>query len=157
MAFYQEYRFCVDILDPDLLLGDGVCHNFGNYNSAACEFDYGDCDEFNKKYPNCKADYPEYLNNGRCDEGLYNTEECGWDGGDCLTFAGKSFPAECSVSYGDLIGDGSTCHGGDYNTPECNFDDGDCSTFNTKYPKCKVVVPSWVGNGRCGCLLLHRA
>ncbi len=86
MAFYQEFRFCIGISDPDLL-GDGVCQNYGNYNSAACEFDYGDCDDFNDEYPNCKAVNPENLNNSWCDGGLYDTEECGWDGGDCLVTA----------------------------------------------------------------------
>jgi hypothetical protein len=68
--FYQEFRFCIGIANPDLL-GDGMCHNLDNYNSATCEFDRGDCHAFNEEYPNCKAVYPdEYLNNRRCDGGL---------------------------------------------------------------------------------------
>ena len=130
MAFYQEFRFCIGISNPSLL-GDGRCHNFENYNSAACEFDNGDCDAFNDKYPNCKADYPdEFLSNGLCNGGVYNTEECGWDGGDCIAF-NNQYPA-CDADNPFMVGN-SDCDT-DLDTPECGRDGGDCLTFAERFP-----------------------
>lgn len=77
MAFYQEIRYCI-VSDPSLL-GDGICHNFGLYNTAGCGFDGGDCDKFNAQYTrdgvnNCTAPYPVFLEDGKCDGGdVYST------------------------------------------------------------------------------------
>ena len=76
MAFYQEIRYCI-VSDPSLL-GDGICHNFGLYNTAGCGFDGGDCDGFNANYThdgvnNCTAPYPFFLGDGKCDGGDVET------------------------------------------------------------------------------------
>ncbi len=72
--------------DPErrhFLLGDDYCHGF--MNTPECNFDGGDCLEFNAKYPNCTFDdmQPGLIGDGSCDGGRYNSLECGWDGGDC--------------------------------------------------------------------------
>jgi len=67
-----------------LLIGNGACNfNLEEYNTAACEWDGGDCIE-NNKYPKCRIDDDCMwsFDNGRCDE-KYNSAEYGWDGGDC--------------------------------------------------------------------------
>ena len=66
---------------PDLL-GDGVCQG-GPYNTEECDWDGGDCTEFNDLYPNCTVPFPELIGNGWCSGGIYDVESCGWDGGDC--------------------------------------------------------------------------
>eukprot|EP00979_Chaetoceros_neogracilis_P009524 scaffold2166_cov144-Chaetoceros_neogracile.AAC.2 len=116
----QDYPNC-NVQYPGWI-GDGKCQKFGNYNTAECGFDGGDCDTFNK-YPNCIA-YPSRLGDGNCqNSGYYNTAECGFDGGDCEDFNSK-FP-NCTVWNPKYFGDG-ICDGGDYNTAECGFDGGDC-------------------------------
>ena len=39
----------------------------GVYNTEICNFDGGDCLEFNSKYPDCKNAYPESVGNGYSD------------------------------------------------------------------------------------------
>ena len=104
-------------------IGDGSCDG-GEYNTLACEWDGGDCLEFNAKYPECKnVEKPYWIGDEGCDGDEYNTLACGWDGGDCLEFNGK-YP-ECNVDRTYWIGDGS-CDGGSYNTTECGYDGGNC-------------------------------
>ena len=66
MAFYQDIQYC--IVPEITLLGDSICHNlFDKYNTAGCNFEEGDCKDFNKKYPKCDADYPDlFLGDGKC-------------------------------------------------------------------------------------------
>jgi hypothetical protein len=115
-------------------LGDGYCDG-GDYNTAECGFDDGDCEEFNAKYPNCTVTAPAQIGNGYCNSGDENTAECGFDGGDC----------DCIVPYPSKIGDGN-CDGGSYDTAECGFDGGDCDFLN-KYPNC--TSPQLIGDGYC--------
>ena len=70
-----------DVPEPELL-GDGVCQG-GSYNTEECNYDKGDCIQFNLEYPDCKAPFPEFIGNGMCSGGDYDTEACGYDGGDC--------------------------------------------------------------------------
>ena len=84
MAFVQNFNYCA-VPNP-LLLGDGICHNYGKHNTAGCTFDGGDCIKFNQDYTKCKAPFPDLLGDGRCDGGEYNTIECLFDNGDCLEF-----------------------------------------------------------------------
>jgi hypothetical protein len=107
----QDYPNCN--VDYPSWIGNGYCEG-GDYNTAECGFDGGDCDYFNN-YPNCNAQPPWRIGDGYCDGGDYNTAECGFDGGDC----------DCNVPYPEKIGDGF-CNGDDYNTAECEFDGGDC-------------------------------
>ena len=61
---------------------DGRCDG-GDYNTVECNYDGGDCTEFNENYPNCNVDSPYKVGDNFCDKGDYDTEECGYDGGDC--------------------------------------------------------------------------
>jgi|AntRauTorckE5430_2_1112549.scaffolds.fasta_scaffold23765_1 hypothetical protein len=121
-------------------IGDGICHggtqfNGGDYNTAECGFDGGDCEEFNAKYPNCNVANPSWIGAGHCNGGDYNTAACGFDGGDCDFF--NKYPDCSTANYLPWrIGDGE-CHG-DYNTAECGFDDGDCGNPNS-FPVWPVV------------------
>ena len=57
----------------------------GVYNTEICNFDGGDCLEFNSKYPDCKNAYPERVGDVYCNiEGDHHTDICGFDGGDCI-------------------------------------------------------------------------
>eukprot|EP00429_Kryptoperidinium_foliaceum_P019941 CAMPEP_0176047242 /NCGR_PEP_ID=MMETSP0120_2-20121206/23462_1 /TAXON_ID=160619 /ORGANISM="Kryptoperidinium foliaceum, Strain CCMP 1326" /LENGTH=152 /DNA_ID=CAMNT_0017380657 /DNA_START=133 /DNA_END=590 /DNA_ORIENTATION=+ len=88
-----------------------------------CDFDGGDCLEFNALYPDCAVQIPSDIGDGLCHGGFYNTIECDFDGGDCTDFNAK-YP-DCLVEYPYYIGDGE-CDGGNYNTEKCGFDGGDC-------------------------------
>lgn len=65
---------------------DGVCYG-GPLNSLACEFEGGDCINFNLAYPDCKnvnlTYVQERIGDSYCDEDL-NIAGCGFDGGDCI-------------------------------------------------------------------------
>merc|ERR1712071_410246 len=65
-------------------IGNGECWG-GPYNTPECEFDGGDCMQFNEDYPDCHVDDPWLIGTGYCSGGAYNTPECGFDGGDCLS------------------------------------------------------------------------
>ena len=115
------------------LLGDTLCDG-GIYNTPECNYDGGDCLDFNLQYPSCNVPKPFSIGDGFCDGGAYNTPECGFDGRDCTEIEG--YP-NCTVPISSHLGDGY-CLGGVYNTPECGYDLGDCSDFNEDLPKCQV-------------------
>ena len=154
MAFYQEIRYCI-VPDPSLL-GDGICQNFDKYNTPGCNFDDGDCSDFNgKKYSNdvdgraskkCKAPYPFLLDDDKCDGPKYNNPECNYDEKACIEFNNR-YP-NCTVEKPSLIGNGK-CDGGDYNTSDCGWDGEDCLDFWALHPNCDVDKPSWIGDGIC--------
>lgn len=115
-----------------------VSSNRSTLNTYECQFDGGDCLEFNVAYPLCNVEKPSLISNGVCDGGDYNTERCGYDGGDC-----------CEIEPSDPnLGDGK-CHGGNYNTRACGFDKGDCIEFNRNFPSCFVESPFLVGDEEC--------
>ena len=144
MAFYQEFQRCP--VSNAALLGDGICHNIGKYNTAGCGFDNGDCLEFNQDYPGCKAQYTDLLADGRCDGGVYNTLECLFDGGDCDVF-NSEFP-ECNATYPIRIGNGYCDE--EYNTAGCGYDGADClDLYSQLYPNCIVDDLSFLGDGDC--------
>jgi hypothetical protein len=97
-----DFGDCIAVLFPNctvddtLLLGNGEC-NGGSYNVEACEYDGGDCDDFNQNYPNCVVDNPTYIGNGQCDGGPYNTTECGLDGGDCVIFINNELDDDANI------------------------------------------------------------
>lgn len=84
-------------------LADGYC-DFGDgydyYNTAACNWDGGDCCEYScadgvytcgfNGYDcldpgsdiTCEAEIQSYINDGYCDDYTYNNAACAWDGGD---------------------------------------------------------------------------
>lgn len=126
-------------------IGDGICDG-GVYNTEACGFEGGDCEDA------CDVStHAYYLADGYC-QGFsnYNTRECGYDHGDCLEFNAK-YP-DCHVKLPEKIGDG-TCdekfNGGVYFTKECGYDGGDCWKPVPGYPECHTNHPEWVGDGVC--------
>ena len=88
-------------------LADGWCDDdIGDYNTAGCTWDGGDCCEStctdstyicgaadyncldpDGQYLSCDVDYWWWLGDAFCDQNYdgYNTAACGWDGGDCCT------------------------------------------------------------------------
>jgi hypothetical protein len=147
-------------------LGNGRCDG-DKYNTAECNWDGGDCLEFNTNYPKCTAEYPHFIGDGVCNFLQHNTTECNWDGGDCNFY--RDLP-NCKVDNLLLIRD-RECDLS-YNYEGCGFDGGDCVFLNKKYPncsienlnngdcpvgkkfldyfpKCKVKDPSWIGDNVC--------
>jgi len=61
------------------------------------------------------------------------------------------FYIHCIVEYPDTIGDGFCNPLEPYYTESCGFDEGDCppSSRSEKCDDCKVVYPSFLGNGVC--------
>mmetsp|Transcript_16592 Transcript_16592/g.31431 ORF Transcript_16592/g.31431 Transcript_16592/m.31431 type:complete len:805 (+) Transcript_16592:127-2541(+) len=135
--FKEKHPFCNVSKEQRGHYGDGVCDG-STLNTYQCNFDGGDCMEFNVAYPLCDVEKPSLVGNGVCDGGDYDTERCGNDGGDC-----------CKIDPNDpQLGDGK-CHSGIYNTRGCRFDNGDCLTFNRRFPNCIVESPFLVGDGVC--------
>ena len=66
---YDEGEWCRENEEH----GDGVCHGWLNYEE--CNWDDGDCKEFNEEYPGCRAYDVPRLGDGVCD-GYQNTEAC---------------------------------------------------------------------------------
>lgn len=115
---------------------NGKCDSF--LNTPECDYDGGDCLEFNTNYPSCTVSKPYYIGDNFCDGPEYNTTECGFDGGDCIE----------DIDYGCSGAANGYCQN-IFNTEKCNYDGGDCEEFNELYPDCKVPDPSYVGDGLC--------
>ena len=96
-----------------------------------CGWDAGDCLEFHKKYPKCRAS-PSKVGNGFCNWnrlGPYaiNTKECGFDGGDCKIHNFKRMHMDCKVDDYTKIGNGKCDKNlNGYNSKACEWEDGDC-------------------------------
>ena len=128
-----------------LIRGDSLCD--GIYNTEQCNYDNGDCTDFNTQYPRCDVEHPFWIGDGVCNGGKYNTARCGYDGGDCYPIPG--YP-NCEVPIKYFLGDGLECEGGVYNSAACGYDLGDCNAFNLKYPGCPAEYPEYsIGNGYC--------
>ncbi len=82
--FFDRYPYCTIPVLNISNIGDGKCEG-GIYNTIDCDFDGGDCLEFNMQYPNCKALDPFKVGDGTCDQ-AYNIPECNFDGNDCCPF-----------------------------------------------------------------------
>ena len=126
MALYQEFRYC-RVPNPDVL-GNGFCNNFNFlFNTKACGFDGGDCLDFNKERPGCKACDINRVGDGYCDGPEYNNKACGYDGGDCEDF-NKKFPG-CKAGQPYWIENNSCQAAFDrpgVMTEECKWDNGQC-------------------------------
>mmetsp|Transcript_5342 Transcript_5342/g.7944 ORF Transcript_5342/g.7944 Transcript_5342/m.7944 type:complete len:812 (+) Transcript_5342:55-2490(+) len=141
--FLMEHPNCLVMYWDSYNIGNGVCEK--DYNTQDCNYDGGDCIQFNNDFPNCTATHPFNIQDDVCDGGDYNTEECGFDGGDCIKF-NEGFP-NCDVVNPSWIGNGKCDDSGDYNTEKCGYDGGDC--YKPEYPDCKGINPSYIGNGIC--------
>jgi len=142
-------------------VGDGYCNYNtagGDFNSAACDYDGGDCcaetcvdgnsvcgtngfvckDPEHTVAPNCTIDtnFATFLwiGDGYCNHNTvgadFNSEGCGWDGGDCC--------AETCVDGTSVCGtNGFVCKDPEYTiAPDCPIDPN-FATFE------------WIGNGYC--------
>lgn len=144
-----EGRDCYDCMmhdDPSFnvsKLGDGVCDG-GDYQTESCYYDGGDCLNFIEDYPNCDAEFPSLIGDGKC-HSEYDNEECGGDGGDCQNFKELHDLENCDVEDIDRIGDG-ICDGGDYLSEECAFDGGDCGNCTLGD---KTMSIDYIGDGLC--------
>ena len=128
-----------------LIRGDSLCDAI--YNVEKCNYDNGDCTNFNAEYPRCNVENPFWIGDGVCHGGAYNTARCGFDGGDCYPIPG--YP-NCEVPITFFLGDGLECEGGVYNTAACGYDLGDCHAFNMLYPGCPAEYPEYsIGTGYC--------
>ncbi len=137
--FYRRYPNCVapeDQSDLDMFdlakqfFGDGTCYG-GPLNTLGCEFEDGDCVNYNLAFPTCKGvnrtHVQESVGNGICDE-IFMHEDCDYDGGDCCPY---------SIIKDPSFGDGH-CNGGIYGTKRCGYDNGDCNDFIRAYPDCPL-------------------
>jgi hypothetical protein len=82
--FKGIYPYCKIAKSEIPKFGNDVCDG-GVLNSIACDFDGGDCLNYNLAYPNCEAAAPKLIGNGICDQ-QYNNRECGYDGADCCPY-----------------------------------------------------------------------
>lgn len=111
---------CPVVLDPRF--GDGSCNVEPFFNEEGCNFDHGDCFQYNL-LTECWVDEPGLIGNGECDDiSPYNTMRCNFDGGDCLVFNEQK--KDCHDFPAIFVGDGHCDQL--LNTTECEFDGGDC-------------------------------
>ena len=71
-------------------LGNGICDAGAAYNNEVCNFDEGDCDQYNALVEQgcaVSASDASRLGDGVCDGGIFVLEGCNLDGGDCEPIA----------------------------------------------------------------------
>ena len=82
-------------------LGDGTCDG-GEYNTAQCGFDGGDCEQYNalveQGCPVPNNSDASRLGDGICDGGIFVAEGCDLDGGDCQ-------PVEWALVGNPIVGE----------------------------------------------------
>jgi hypothetical protein len=79
----EECNILEALHENDIVLGNGICDP--ELNIKSCNFDNGDCAEFNSSFPQCSVPIPSKVGNGICDDFFpYNSKLCGYDGGDCI-------------------------------------------------------------------------
>ena len=110
--FYRTYPYCNIEDDEVIKFGDGICDG-GLLNSIECDFDGGDCINFNIAYPNCETLEPTRIGDGTCDE-VYNNEDCKYDGADCCPFGDPARLDE--LEDGNQLKNQDQCDGGQYST-----------------------------------------
>ena len=143
---YYDWLDCVSQLPDYSEYEDGWC-NGGLYNTFECEYDGGDCHEFNHQYPDCDVELPYRVGENVCWAGSYNTPQCGYDGGDCVEFNEK-YPncqfyeilPHFGIEYPDSVGDGRCDE--QLNIPECEWDGGDCCGRNGQTEGCPTKAPT---------------
>ena len=135
------------------MLGNGIC-NGGLYNTKDCDFDNGDCEEFNVNFPGCAALEPSKVKNGKCDNAIdgHNTELCKFDGGDCdnyNAFKNDKKNKKCTIEGDfDLLFNGR-CDDSVFNIKDCGDENGECKEFNKLKGKCVTTKPWTVGDSVC--------
>jgi len=133
--FYDRYPKCNSTDDAFELanqhFGDGVCYG-GPLNNLGCEFEGGDCVNFNLAFPLCKGDdrinVQESVGNGTC-EVMFMSADCDYDGGDCCPY---------DIINNPSFGNGE-CNGGMMASMECGYDNTDCFSFINQFSKCPLT------------------
>lgn len=169
---YPDCDINAMIVGDAVLMGNGRCDL--ELNTPSCNFDAGDCREFNSdEYEDCRATFnasnetgldPSRLGDGMChNEWPYNTRACRYDGFDCLVMVEKQMvetqfevPGYPGCRVTDIasalaLGDGN-CNAMN-NSTECQWDGGDCvEAFRRRHipglPGCIAFV-EWIGDGIC--------
>jgi len=147
----KKYPGCFfDGMDIDRI-GDDDCDG-GKYNTEECGWDGGDCLEFNRRYPNCNVDSPDWINDNMCDGSQYNNAACGWDGGDCLfnekpdkgcigSISSTSFGKTRAWCQYKCMDEGSRCKAYDFRTgfnDRCRIFSSYSSMTNDSYSTCYI-------------------
>ena len=146
-CFVEEYPTCV-VRFPSKI-GDGICDG-QEYNLEACDWDGGDCKEWNLRYPYCNAFDIDTAGDGICQMEL-NRFECGWDGYDCIEYNSR-YP-NCTAFEPFRVGDGYCDEA--YNVTDCGWDGGDCIgtvepyDYDIEYPYCNAREREKIGDGVC--------
>jgi hypothetical protein len=130
--FFTQYPYCTIAKGEIVKFGNGVCDG-GLLNSIECDFDGGDCVNFNLAYPNCEAQEPSRIGDGTCDE-IYNNVQCKYDGADCCPFGDPARLDE--LEDGNRLKNQDQCDGGQYSTKKCKYDAGACDALRIQHPRC---------------------
>lgn len=107
-----KYPLCDVSKENYALIGDGKCDG-GDLNSLICNWEGGDCIEFNEKFPGCQAELPYEIGDGTCNY-ENNIVACGYDGGDCCPY-GDPLNLE-ELPDGNRLKNRNQCNGGLYST-----------------------------------------
>ena len=101
-------------------------------NTIHCNFDGGDCINFNREYQGeCKVQDAYLVGNGECNEHL-NIAECRYDGGDCCE-KNEALKDKTTKEFRTTLGE--VCNPA-FNTDRCLEDYGRCSEFNKEFKEC---------------------
>lgn len=106
--------------------------SFLDANELGCEFEDGDCVNFNIQYPLCRGNellnVQEELANDECNID-FSIPDCDFD-----NFACCDKDIVKSASFGDGL-----CTAGKANTEQCMFDNNNCLSFNVNFPRCPIL------------------
>eukprot|EP00554_Chaetoceros_debilis_P016003 CAMPEP_0194125478 /NCGR_PEP_ID=MMETSP0150-20130528/59484_1 /TAXON_ID=122233 /ORGANISM="Chaetoceros debilis, Strain MM31A-1" /LENGTH=1369 /DNA_ID=CAMNT_0038819289 /DNA_START=171 /DNA_END=4280 /DNA_ORIENTATION=- len=121
--FDQRFPGCIgNFLLAKENFGDGMCYG-GPLNTLGCEFEAGDCINFNLAFPDCKGDNLTFveneLGNNICND-QFSSIGCKFDGGDCCPL---------NITQHQSFGNG-ICDRGEGNNMACDYDGGDCIEDN---------------------------
>ena len=120
----------------DSYIEDGECD--AACNVAACDYDGGDCEEFEECASGCLRGW---LGDEDCDPEC-NNAACDYDGGDCEEFE------ECAEGcLRGWLGDGDCDEECDVSA--CDYDDGDCEEDEDEECATGCLYDAWIGDGGC--------
>jgi len=130
---------CCPVMGDDWL-GDGICHG-GIFNTEICDWDEGDCKEFNDQHPDCPVGDIDYtMNELFSDFQQFRTDYILSDELNYYDDYTRTF------YYYGVPSDG-VCSGlSPYNIEECGYEGGDCEECNKQFD---IEEYEEYGNGFC--------